>query len=571
MSQLLTLIWLKWRLLRNSLRSSKAVVNKVASLLGMMVALVFSIALALILGIIAYVISQPGALSTILSRSSAREIPVAVTTEFIFFSIFGFLYLMWGTLPLSLGGSKQFDAGKLLLYPITLRKLFAVDFISELTTLHSVIAIPAILAIAIGVGLATGNLAWTLVAAGPIVLFGVALSKWLATIMGSLLRRKRARGETIVALIGAIAGFGGALAGQIAPILFRHAESLQSLRWTPPGAAALMLISSSPPASVISSSRASGFGYAVGFLTLSAYSVALIAGTYIIARRAALGLEGRRKRKVTNEAAADVQVYAGWKLPLLAPDLSAVVEKEWRYAMRNAQLRMMAVMPLILIAIRLFNSQRMEGGLKNGPAAAHEFMTYGSGLIATGGVLYVFLILAGLSCNGFAFEEGGMRTLILSPIDRRKILLGKNITMWVLALIFSVILLTINTLVFRDLTAEHLFFVVLSFIIFAALMSTIGNWLSIRFPKRMVFGKRMNVSGVAGVTLIPIIVVLGIPPLLATLAGYFTGSFLVEHAVLALLALIAIGIYVIGLNIHGRTLARREIEILEAVREPTDE
>jgi hypothetical protein len=41
--------------------------------------------------------------------------------------------------------------------------------------------------------------------------------------------------------------------------------------------------------------------------------------------------------------------------------------------------------------------------------------------------------------------------------------------------------------------------------------------------------------------------------------------------VLALLALIAIGIYVIGLNIHGRTLARREIEILEAVREPTDE
>ena len=39
MSQLLTLIWLKWRLLRNSLRSSKAVVNKAASLLGMLVAL----------------------------------------------------------------------------------------------------------------------------------------------------------------------------------------------------------------------------------------------------------------------------------------------------------------------------------------------------------------------------------------------------------------------------------------------------------------------------------------------------------------------------------------------------
>jgi hypothetical protein len=38
MAQLLTLIWLKWRLLRNSLRSSKAVVNKVASVLGMLLA-----------------------------------------------------------------------------------------------------------------------------------------------------------------------------------------------------------------------------------------------------------------------------------------------------------------------------------------------------------------------------------------------------------------------------------------------------------------------------------------------------------------------------------------------------
>ena len=562
MSQLLTLIWLKWRLLRNSLRSSKAVVNKVASLLGMVLALLFSLVLALVLGVVSYVISQPGALSSILSRSSARDIPVAATTEFVFFSIFGFLYLMWGTLPLSLGGSKQFDAGKLLLYPITLRKLFAVDFVSELTTLHSVIAVPAILAVAIGAGLGTGNLPATLLAAVPIALFGVALSKWLSTIMGSLLRRKRARGETIVALVGAVAGFGGALAGQIAPILFRHAESLRSLRWTPPGAAALLLISSSPDG---------GFGYALGFLTLSAYAIALIAGTYVIARRAALGLEGRRKRKARSEAPAETQVYAGWKLPLLSPDLSAIVEKEWRYATRNAQMRMMAVMPLILIAIRLINSQRMESGLQRGPSTAYDFMTYGAGLMATGGVLYVFLILAGLSCNAFAFEEGGMRTLILSPVDRRTILLGKNIAMTALAIVFSIVLLTLNTIIFRDMTVGHLLFVALSFITFAALMSSIGNWLSIHFPKRMVFGKRMNVSGVAGVLLIPIIIVLGIAPLTATLAGYFTRSLLVQYVVLAALALLTIGIYVLTLNIHGRTLARREIEILEAVREPTDE
>jgi hypothetical protein len=562
MSQLLTLIWLKWRLLRNSLRSSKAVVNKVASILGMLLASMFSVALALVLGFVAYFVSRPGWLSGIIERSTAPELSVPATAEFIFFSMFGFLYLMWATLPLSIGGGKQFDAGKLLMYPITLRKLFAVDFISELTTLHSVIAIPAIFAIAIGAGLGTGNLALTLLAAVPIALFGVALSKWLSTIMGSLLRRRRARGETIVALIGAVAGLGGALIGQIAPLLFRHAESFRSLRWTPPGAAALLLVSSSPN---------DGFGYGIGFLALSAYSVALISLTYVIARRAALGLEGRRKRRVESEARTDTQAYAGWTLPLLPADLSAVIEKELRYAMRNAQMRMMALMPLVLIIVRLMNSRRMESNVSRGPNAAHEFMTYGSGLLASGGVLYVFLILAGISCNAFAFEEGGMRTLILSPIDRRKILLGKNLAITLVAVFFAIILLTVNSLVFRDMSVEILLFISLSFIVFAALMSSIGNWLSIRFPKRMIFGKRMNVSGVGGLMLIPIVIVLGTPPLLATLAGYLTRSLLIEYAMLALFALVAIGIYVLALNIHGRTLARREIDVLEAVREPTDE
>lgn len=561
MSQLLTLIWLKWRLLRNSLRSSKAVVNRAASVFGMLVVLAFSLLLALVLGAVAYFVSQPENLARML-RDSPREISAATTAEFIFFSIFGFMYLMWGTLPLSLGGGKQFDAGKLLLYPITLRKLFAVDFVSEFTTLHSVIAVPAIFAVAIGAGLATDSLPTTLAAAVPIALFGVALSKWLTTIMGSLLRRKRARGETIVALVGAVAGFGGALAGQIAPVLFRHAESIRSLRWTPPGAAASLLVASS---------NADHLGFGVAFATLSAYAVALIAVTFVIARRAALGLEGRRKRKAEVEARANQPEYAGWKLPLLSADLSAIVEKELRYAMRNAQLRMMAIMPLILIVIRVINSQRMQSGFRRGPGAAAEFMHYGAGLLAAGGVIYVFLILAGISCNAFAFEEGGMRTLILAPIDRRKILLGKNIAVTALAVVFATVLLTVNTFIFRDLTPATLLFVVLSFVCFAAIMATLGNWLSIRFPKRMVFGKRMNVSGVAGVTLIPIIVVLGIAPFGATVAGYLTRSFLIEYVALALFALISIGIYVLALNIQGRTLARREIEILEAVREPTDE
>lgn len=559
MSQLGTLIWLKWRLLRNSLRSSKALVNKLATVLGMLAALAFSLVVAVGLGAAAYALTNPDIIGEVLKRNSRGELPIAATTEFIFFSMLAFLYLMWATVPLSIGGSKQFDAGKLLMYPITLRKLFAVDFISEFTTLHSVFAVPAMIAISIGAGFGSGNLAIALIGAVPATLFGVSLSKWLSTTIGSLLQRRRARGETIVALIGAVAGLTGALAGQIAPTLFRHAESLRSLRWTPPGAAAVLF----------SGAAQSRLDYVVAFITLSAYTSVLILGTYWIARRAALGLGGRRRRKTVEDTSLARPVYTGWQLPLLSPELSAIVEKELRYAMRNAQIKMMALMPLILIVIRFYNRRRM-GDLRSS-AHAGEFMAYLSGLMASGGVLYVFLILGGISANLFAFEEGGMRSYVLAPIDRRKILIGKNIAVTILAFVFSVALLILNAAVFRDMSAGDIVFVSLSFVVFAAIMAIYGNWVSIRFPKRMQFGKRMNVSGVAGLLLIPMIIVLGAPTFLAALVGYLTSSVLISYATLALFAIIAIVVYSIVINAQGRDLARREIEILETVREASDE
>src|SRR5690349_20689313 len=289
MSQLGTLIWLKWRLLRNSLRSSKAVVSRVASILGMVIALAFAIILALVLGFIAFSLTQPEGLGSAIHRTSARDMPTGLSNEFIFFSIFGVIYLMWATVPLSLGGGKQFDAGKLLMYPITLRKLFLVDFISEFTTLHSVFLVPAVFALAIGGGLGSGRLSLTVLAAIPAALTGIALSKWLTTIIGSLLRSRRARGETLVAMLGVVVGLGAAMAGQLLPMLFKHAYALRSLRWTPPGAAAFLLVGN-PSDDILA--------YAGAFLTLCAYAIGLIVATYWIVRRAALGIEGRRKQKV---------------------------------------------------------------------------------------------------------------------------------------------------------------------------------------------------------------------------------------------------------------------------------
>jgi ABC-2 type transport system permease protein len=233
---------------------------------------------------------------------------------------------------------------------------------------------------------------------------------------------------------------------------------------------------------------------------------------------------------------------------------------------------MMALMPLILIVVRLMNTRRFgQSPLGGDSSFKSEFLTYGQGLIASGGILYVFLVLSGLLCNQFAFEEGGMRALILSPMERRRILIGKNIAITLVALCFSVALLILNQLIFRDLTIGSIFFAGVSFVIFAALMSVMGNWFSVRFPKRMKFGKRLNVSGVVGVLLIPMLIVLTLPLLGAVAAGYVTRSLAIEYVTLLLFAALAIGFYLLVIDSQGQLLQRREVEILEAVREPTDD
>ncbi|HEX7295294.1 MAG TPA: hypothetical protein VF251_06040 [Pyrinomonadaceae bacterium] len=558
MSQLITIIWLKWRMLANSLRSKKAVANQLASILGMLAALLLALLVAAGLGLGAYALTKPSIVSMLQRPSRRGSTGENFSTEFVFFSIYAFLYLMWATIPLSIGSNRQFDAGNLLLYPISLRKLFAIDFVSEVANIQSVFALPAIAAISIGAGLGSGELLATLLAAIPIALFGIALSKWLSTTIGSIFRRKRGRGETIIALVGAVAGLGGALAGQLAPLIARHSESLKILRWTPPGAAALLIDAryDKDPTT-----------YITAFLALSILTVLLIVGTYLISRRAALGYEGAKRRQV--RAAAQQSDYVGWKLPLMPDDMSAVYEKELRYAFRNAQLRMLALMPLIWIVIRLMNSRRFGRGLGSATSASSsEFLTYASGLIASGGVLYVFLLLAGLWCNQFSMEDAGMRTLILSPIDRTKILMGKNLAVITIALAFSTALLLVNEIIFRDLDPGTVLFVALSFVCFAAISSVAGNWQSVSFPKRMQFGKRLNASGVAGLLLIPLLIVLAAPPFAATLVGYATESLILEYATLAAIALILIGIYFFVINAQGRALERREIQILEAIKEP---
>jgi hypothetical protein len=531
--------------------------NSIARLLGTVIALTLAALVAVALGAGAWLEA---------SSYSRMEAGRLAAPPLIFLAHTA-IFVMWAVVPLSTRGGSQFNPGRMLLYPVTLRKLFALDLLSELTSLSSIFAVPAMFALALGAGIGRGNVWTSLPVAFLTAAFGISLAKWLSTSIGALMRKRRTRAETLLALVGAVFGLGSAAAGQLLPYITERAGTLnlRGLRWTPPGAAAIALLDG------IGTGGGAG-DYVVALLTLAVYTVLTIYVTYWIAHRAALNAGGggaaKRASSKRPRTMNDVGQYAGWRLPFLSAELSAVIEKEMRYAMRNAQLRAVALMPLILIVMKLAQTSLLNrrGRTTHDLLLYDEsFALYGEGLLTAGGVLYVFMILSSLVCNLFAYEGEGMRTLILAPVERRTILIGKNITLTLIALLISTLLIIVNELVFRDLTTGALGFAGLSFLTFAALFMLIGNWLSMRYPKRLQFGKRLNASGVAGLLVLPLLASIAALPVAAAAAGYLAQSLLVKYATLALFAGGSLSLYFLLITRQGRHLAQREQEILEAV------
>jgi ABC-2 type transport system permease protein len=552
MSQLFALVWLKWTLVRNSLRSRRAVAGRVAAALGVLAGLALSCAAAVGVGVGAYVLSTH---SVERGGLGAREVSAGFAVLLFIFTI---MFLMWALMPLALGGGNRFEPSRMLLYPVSLGRLFAFDFLSDLTGLTSVFVVPSLVALCVGVGFGRGNFWAGLMVACVAVAFGLSFSKLLSVGVGALMRSRRTRGEAALAIVGATLGLTGVLMGQLMPYLQRHSDSLGAARWTPPGAAADALARGL----FAGDTRA----LAVSTLTLGAYTVVCLLLAYRVARRTALGVGGgmtKRKAAPAAEAATHAgraEGYAGWQLPFVSQEFSALFEKEVRYAMRNAQLRVIAVMAVALtVVLRLgpagAGSRRMWGGLT----------PYAEGAGAVFSVIYIFMLVSPVSTNLFGYDGAGMRALVLSPVSRRTMLLAKNAAVTLISLLLVVVGVGVGGFFLGDLTAPVLLFALLAFVTTAALFAPFGNWLSLQFPKRVQFGKRMNRSGVAGLLLLPLFFVLLLPPAVAVAAAHFAGSYVVKYVILAVFALLSVGLYALVLPLQGRSLERRELEVLEAV------
>ncbi|MDT7541364.1 MAG: type transport system permease protein [Acidobacteriota bacterium] len=560
LEQLGALAWLKWRLFRNALRSRRAALNSAASILGTLAALFLSLLVAIGVGFAAYGLASETAPTHAVALRGGDAEPLL-----LLFGMLTLLYMMWAFVPLTAGGGTQFDPGQLLLYPVSLRKLFVIDLASELTSLASIFAIPAILAIGLGAGAASGHILRGLAASAFAAAFGIALAKLFSTTITVLMRTRRRRGEGLLAIVGVVVAFSGVLL-QFGLRAVDNVKTVPAaIRWTPPGAFATAL--------TVGSHKGGEATYALAVLTLAAYAFVAAALTYRVAVGAlnSSGGAGRSRTALVADALKNDgcrRISLGWQLPLVSAEVSAVFEKELRYALRNAQLRTMIIMPVVMtLALRLGVSPR-HNTFSSFPASVAPYL---EGARAAFSNFYVLIAMTTLAANFFGYEGAGMRAYVLAPVSRRAILLGKNLVMFALSIVSAVAVTLLNQVVFRDVSPRALGFAALAFIFFAATFASAGNSISVRFPKRLRYGKRAGASGFGGLLMIPLFLVALAAPALAVIIGWSVGSVLVEYVILASFACAAVVVYLSMLNGQGRELARRELDILEAVAKRDDD
>ena len=104
--------------------------------------------------------------------------------------------------------------------------------------------------------------------------------------------------------------------------------------------------------------------------------------------------------------------------------------------------------------------------------------------LATGAIVFPVFFLAQFFANQFGFDREGFRALILSPADRRLILIGKNLATFPIAIIFGALLITLTT-VRLHLPPLTVLATLLQLACLLLMAGLVGNLLSILMPYRI--------------------------------------------------------------------------------------
>ena len=467
-----------------------------------------------------------------------------------FVLLYWLLFVWWQILPIFAAGfGSNFEFATLLRFPLGLRAFYLLGLgygFSDLGAISSICWILSMIA-----GAATAQLA-ILPLMSVVSLLFILVSVTLERLIGSWLEKLLAKRRMRELFLGVFV-LGAVSLNFLNPALMKWGNGmppkilgfLPYLSWLPGSLAGNAVVG-------VGTADLRGILLDVG--GLFAWTILLSA---LLWQRFAAQYRGEaisdtpgqvlRKKRAKTPAVSD-------ELPrFVAPQVAAVIAKEFRYLTRNGFAFLSLLIPPVMV---LFFTMQF------GPAVLKQHAVKPA-VFFPGIMAYLLLILVTPAYNSFAFEGKGILTYFMAPVTFRHVLLGKNlflVALLVLELGLALAMLTLRvgwpgTPMFLATVTGGAFAVSGQF--------AIANWSSLSFPKKMEIGrlKGQRNSGVAVWTAFGVqFLVMGICTVVLLAGGWTSNPWLPAIAFTALTAA-AIGGYVSSLEPLNR-LAEEKKELL---------
>ncbi|MFN0121205.1 MAG: hypothetical protein ACKV2V_11960 [Blastocatellia bacterium] len=560
LDRLSTLFWLRYIIFRNSLTGRREVVSTVFRLLVMTGYLFLSIGSGVTIFLL--IVLKPDQLGPLLAGSMG--------------TLFGMLVFMT-LITQATGTSANFDPRRFMLFPISLRMLFGLNLLSAFSEAVMITLLPTVAGILLGLGVAfdqplAGFLAFL---SAAIWLDSIFVLVALATAW--LLSGRTRRNEILFTLlIGAFlvlgqvlprmirAGWGTSLSRLIDP----WRDDLEhALTWTPFG-----LWQNFFDLLDLGDSRAAyGKLSLVMFLwtgSMWALGYALFIRLAISPRTSASGVASERDRRLQGHR-------LDWKFPFLSDQLSTIIGREVTYLLRNTVIWLNTANVLVITLLALPQAGGARDIAVSGPLNLTRNPARAALLWVWMIVSYTVLINAQYFTAIFAFDGRGFRQYMLAPVRWRRVLFGKNLAVWGMVAAQLALITICWQLFYGGVTPLKLYQIVCAAIISVSLHTIVGNMVSIYFPYPAEFGiRRRRAQETNGMVILFAVFgcggVVSLALLSTALVAGAVRSELAGHALLTLLALIAIVAYWVMLNRHERTLGRRYFDIAEILTRKTE-
>jgi hypothetical protein len=416
MAILRAFLWMRWRVLMNSLERTGAR-DRLER---------FSVAIEQLGPIMAAVLMIPSAIvlagagaygGWALAQGNPRPLP---------FEALRFLLLAATLLtivgPILLPANERTSAVRLLLLPISRANLYAAETATALTDPWLALMLPVIAAVPLGMLAGGALVAAVLVLAGGTLLLLVLLGiTSVATSVLHLVLRDRRRGELfalvfilaipLVSMIPAVMQSGGARVDPESP--------RRDPAWFTTFEHRILPLAPSEAYARAASRVVSGVD-AGALRPLTGLAIAATAfhavGLLLFGRILdSPGATGSRRRRSWGGART-------WRIPGVSPGASAVALAQIRLALRTPRGRSILLSPVIVFL--MFGAITWRGGMEDD----FGFFALRSGLaLAVFGSFVSLLTVLPIAMNQFAIDRAGLTLEFLTPIDDRDLLRGKAI------------------------------------------------------------------------------------------------------------------------------------------------